>query len=263
MSLLGFKSTHGIEKTELFRAAGKVTQSRGLIFEAHLPNAAVGSLARILPAGAGLRDFERAAMAEVIGFRNKRAMLMAFDDLAGLNSGSLVVLEEEAPTVGVGSQLLGRALDGRGSPIDGGPPLSVGLERRGIYQRPSDPLKRTMIHEPLDLGIRAINAMLTCGKGQRVGIMAGSGVGKSILLGMMARNTSADVNVIALIGERGREVREFIERDLGTEGLKRSIVIVATSDQSPLLRMRAAFLACTVAEYFRDRGKDVLFMMDS
>jgi flagellum-specific ATP synthase len=157
-------------------------------------------------------------------------------------------------------------LDGRGEPIDGKGPLSVDNEtliERSLYQSPTHPLEREMIEEPLDLGIRAINGLLTTGKGQRVGIMAGSGVGKSVLLGMMARHTAADVNVIALIGERGRELREFIEKDLGPEGLARSVIVVATSDKSPLLRMRAAYLAMSVAEFFRDEGKDVLMLMDS
>jgi flagellum-specific ATP synthase len=177
-----------------------------------------------------------------------------------------VLLRKKASTVMVGEALLGRVLDGRGNPIDGKGPLNLSsrsFEERSLYQKPSHPLERAMITEPLDLGVRAINGMLTTGKGQRVGIMAGSGVGKSVLLGMMARHTAADINVIALIGERGREVREFIERDLGPEGMKRSVVVVSTSDKSPLLRMRAAYLATTIAEYFRDQTKDVLLMMDS
>jgi flagellum-specific ATP synthase len=148
-------------------------------------------------------------------------------------------------------------------PIDGKGPLIGQLELRGLYQKPTHPLERKRIEDPLDLGIRSINGLLTCGKGQRLAIMAGSGVGKSVLLGMMARHTKADINVIALIGERGREVREFIENDLGPEGLKRSVLIVSTSDRSPLLRMRGAYLAATVAEFFRDQGKDVLLLMDS
>jgi flagellum-specific ATP synthase len=189
---------------------------------------------------------------------------MPFEDAPGVNNDSLVLLRKKNSVVRVGPGLLGRVLDGAGEPIDGKGPLQAkGLEERGLYHAPSHPLERSMIREPLDLGVRAINGLLTCGKGQRVGIMAGSGVGKSVLLGMMARNTRADVNVIALIGERGREVREFVEKDLGPEGLARSVVIVATSDKSPLLRMRAAFLAATVAEYFRDQQQDVLFLMDS
>lgn len=248
----------------LYHEAGKITKSVGLIYEAHLPGASVGSICRILAS----RDPQSNAGvdAEVIGFRDKRVILMPFEEAPGVNNDSLVVLRERASTASVGGCLLGRVIDGRGAPIDGkGPLVSPGtvLEERSLYQKPSHPLSRAIIREPLDLGIRSLNGLITCGKGQRVGIMAGSGVGKSVLLGMMARHTAADVNVIALVGERGREVREFIERDLGTEGLKRSVVIVATSDRSPLLRRRAAFLSATIAEYFRDQGKDVLLLMDS
>lgn len=248
-------------RTLLYREAGKLTKSLGLLYEAHLPGAAVGSICRIQSSAtaAGVE-------AEVVGFRDKRVLLMPFDDTRGVNNDSLVHLHERASTVRVGEALLGRVLDARGTPIDGKGPLfphGTTLEERGLYQKPSHPLERTMIEQPLDLGVRAINGLLTIGKGQRVGIMAGSGVGKSVLLGMMARNTSADVNVIALIGERGREVREFIEKDLGPEGMARSVIVVATSDKSPLLRMRGAFMASTIAEYFRDRNQDVLLMMDS
>jgi flagellum-specific ATP synthase len=253
-----------LEAAPLYRPSGKVQKSVGMIFEAHLPGARVGSLCRI--------ETDRLAgspvvHAEVIGFKDKRVLLMPFDDATGINNDSRVRLAQESSAVMVGEALLGRVLDARGNPIDGKGPLFSNPELEGewrtLYQKPSHPLEREVIRKPLDLGVRAINALLTCGRGQRVGIMAGSGVGKSVLLGMMARHTAADINVIALIGERGREVREFIERDLGPEGLARSVVIVATSDQSPLLRMRGAFLASTVAEYFRDQKKDVLLMMDS
>jgi flagellum-specific ATP synthase len=248
----------------LYTKAGKITKSIGLVFEAHLPGASVGSLCRILSSHDS--DSEMGFDAEVIGFKDKRVLLMPFEDAPGVNNDSLVILKNRISTVGVGNPLIGRVLDGRGVPIDGKGPLVSErgtLEQRGLYQKPSHPLERQKIEQPLDLGIRSINGILTCGKGQRLGIMAGSGVGKSVLLGMMARHTQADINVIALIGERGREVREFIENDLGPEGLKKSIVIVSTSDKSPLLRMRGAFLAATVAEYFRDQGKDVLLLMDS
>jgi flagellum-specific ATP synthase len=247
----------------LYHEAGKVTKCLGMIYEAHLPGAAVGSLCRIYPSGSG---GDEGIDAEVIGFRDKRVILMPFDDAPGINNDSRVVLRKRASTARVGDCLLGRVLDGKGEPIDGKGPLGAKgdpLIERSLYQQPTHPLEREMIREPLDLGIRAINGLVSCGKGQRVGIMAGSGVGKSVLLGMMGRYTNADVNVIALIGERGREVREFIERDLGPEGLKRSVVVVSTSDKSPLLRARGAFLATTIAEYFRDQGKDVLFLMDS
>lgn len=244
--------------------AGKITKSLGLIFEAHLPGASVGSICRILR-GRDLHS-QDGVDAEVIGFRDQRVLLMPFDDATGVNNDSLVVIREKSSTVSVGPELLGRVIDGRGNPLDGKGPIFARadrMEEKNLYSKPSHPLEREVIRQSLDLGVRSINGLLTIGKGQRVGIMAGSGVGKSVLLGMMAKHTTADVNVIALIGERGREVREFIERDLGPEGLARSVVIVATSDKSPLLRMRAAFLATSVAEYFRDQANDVLLMMDS
>ena len=253
-----------LAQTLLYTKAGKITKSIGLVYEAHLPGASVGSLCKILSSHepGSQHGFD----AEVIGFRDKRVLLMPFEDAPGVNNESLVILKNRISSVSVGTPLIGRVLDGRGVPIDGKGPLvsAIGrLEERGLYQKPSHPLERQKIEDPLDLGIRSINGLLTCGKGQRLGIMAGSGVGKSVLLGMMARHTKADINVIALIGERGREVREFLENDLGLEGLKRSVVIVSTSDKSPILRMRGAFLAATVAEYFRDQGKDVLLLMDS
>ena len=247
-----------------YHATGRVTKSVGLVFEANLPGASIGSICRILATDDPLG--KRGVDAEVVGFRDKRVMLMPFDEPHGINNESLVTLRRRASTVSVSNQLIGRVLDGLGQPIDGkGPILEVAGEThaRSLYAKPAHPLEREVIHEPLDLGVRAVNGMLTIGKGQRVGIMAGSGVGKSVLLGMMARHTAADINVIALIGERGREVREFIERDLGPEGMARSVVIVSTSDKSPLQRMRGAFLATTIAEFFRDQGKDVLLMMDS
>ena len=257
-----------LSQTLLYREAGKVTKSIGLVFEAHLPGAAVGSLCQIIPAGSSQLEYgsEYRVEAEVIGFRDKRVLLMPFEEAVGINNDSLVVLKQRSSTVTVGEFLLGRVLDGRGQPIDDLGAFNTTQfrsEERTLYHKPAHPLERQMINQPLDLGIRAINGLLTCGKGQRLGIMAGSGVGKSVLLGMMARQTAADVNVIALIGERGREVREFIERDLGPEGMKRSIIVVSTSDKSPLLRMRGAYLATTIAEYFRDQGKDVLLLMDS
>jgi len=248
----------------LYDGAGKVTKSVGLLFEAHLPGAALGSLCKILTSGDP--HSTHGIEAEVIGFRDKRILLMPLEEVSGINNESLVVLVRKSSSTVVGKALLGRVLDGRGCPLDELGPLNLSsdhYEDRKLYYKPTHPLKRRRIEQQLDLGVRAINGLLSCGKGQRMGIMAGSGVGKSVLLGMIARNTSADVNVIALIGERGREVREFIERDLGPEGLKKSVVVVSTSDKSPLLRMRGAFLATTIAEYFRDQGKDVLLLMDS
>ena len=253
-----------IRESAIYHQIGKITKSFGLLYEAYLPGVSLGSLCKITSKDRDGNKIEHEA--EVIGFKDRHAMLMPFDEIQGVNTESLVLMTEPVSSMLVGPELLGRVLNARGQPIDGKGPIVFDRrksQKRSLYQKPSDPLKRTMIEQPLDLGVKVINGLLTCGKGQRVGIMAGSGVGKSVLLGMMARNTAADVNVIALIGERGREVREFIERDLGAEGLKRSVVIVATSDSSPLLRMRGAFLAATVSEYFREMGKDVLLMMDS
>ncbi len=253
-----------LSRAMIYDEAGKITKTLGLLYEAYLPGASIGSICDVI-----LNEQDRFAQpieAEIVGFKDKRVFLMPFDEVSGINNDSIVRLKEKSSSVPVSMSLLGRVIDGRGAPIDGLGPLfsaEVETEHRSLYRKPTDPLSRTMIEEPLDLGVRAINGLLSCGKGQRMGIMAGSGVGKSVLLGMMSRNTAADVNVIALIGERGREVREFIERDLGPEGLKRSVVIVATSDSSALVRTRASFLAATIAEYFRDLGNDVLLMMDS
>ena len=248
----------------LYDEAGKITKTLGLLYEAYLPGAAIGSICDVVLNEA---DVSAAPVeAEIVGFKDKRVYLMPYDEVSGINNDSIVRLKQRSSSVPVSASMLGRVIDGRGIPIDGKGPLfgqEIETEYRGLYRKPVDPLARSLIEEPLDLGVRAINGLLTCGRGQRMGIMAGSGVGKSVLLGMMARNTAADVNVIALIGERGREVREFIERDLGPEGLKRSIVVVATSDSSALIRTRASFLAATIAEYFRDLGNDVLLMMDS
>ncbi len=188
--------------------------------------------------------------------------LMPLGDLSGIGPGSVIIARKSQPIVKVGNDMLGRVLDGMGEPLDGKGPLMLDSEMP-LYGKPYNPLKKRRIDEPLDLGIRSINGLLTVGKGQRMAIMAGSGVGKSVLLGMMARHTKADVNVIALIGERGREVNEFLEKDLGEEGLKRSVVVTAISDQPSLIRIRGAYLATTIAEYFRDQGLDVLLMMDS
>ncbi|MGE4234028.1 MAG: FliI/YscN family ATPase [Bacteriovoracia bacterium] len=248
-----------MSKLILYRETGKLSRSIGLVFEGYLPGATLGSMVQI---SQGSNSIE----AEVVGFKDKKVMLMPLNDAHGLGSSSRIFLSQIEATIPVGDFLLGRVIDGKGIPIDEKGDLLGGKktsDRRGIYATSINPLEREMISKPLDLGIRALNGLLTCGKGQRMGIMAGSGVGKSVLLGMMAKNTNADVNVIALIGERGREVREFIEKDLGPEGLARSVLVVATSDKSPLLRMRGAFIATAIAEYFCEQGKDVLLMMDS
>ncbi|MBN8554433.1 MAG: FliI/YscN family ATPase [Deltaproteobacteria bacterium] len=240
-----------------FPVYGHVTNVLGLVIEGYCADAPVGATCEIFSL-----DHRNSCLAEVIGFKDDKVVLMLLGELQGIGLGSAIALKNSAATVKVGPQMLGRVLDGLANPIDGGIPLEC-EEEFSIYSSPINPLKRARISEPLDLGIRAVNGLLTIGKGQRVGIIAGSGVGKSVLLGMMARSTQADVNVIALIGERGREVREFIEKDLGSESLSRSIIVCATSDVSPVVRMRAVFVAATIAEYFRREGKNVLFMMDS
>ena len=246
-----------IEGCKTRRSIGQVVGMTGLIIEGSGPPSSVGDVCQIINEKTSTR-----IIAEVVGFRNQRVLLMPLGDRLGIAPGSLIISRGQRATTGVGPRLLGRVIDGLGNPIDNRGPLEY-HEEIPIYRDPLNPFARSRIKEPLDLGIRSINALLTCGKGQRLGIMAGSGVGKSVLLGMMARYTMADVNVIALIGERGREVREFIERDLGTEGLERSVVVVATSDQPPLVRMRGAFLATAIAEFFREKNRDVLLMMDS
>jgi flagellum-specific ATP synthase len=233
----------------------------GLIVEATGLEAEVGEVCTI-DTGRG----RPAVPAEVVGFRAGRTLLMALGDATGVGPGARVVASGAPFRVEVSDALLGRALDGLGRPFDGGGPLTAPGARvrtRAAEASPPDPLTRPRIHERVSLGVRALDALVPCGRGQRLGIFAGSGVGKSSLLGMIARSTSAQVNVICLVGERGREVREFIERDLGPEGMARSVVVVATSDQPALVRIKAAFTATTIAEHFRDAGADVLLMMDS
>jgi flagellum-specific ATP synthase len=236
---------------------GKVTQVIGLVVEASGPACRLGAVCDI-----HTRDGRSPLAAEVMGFREDRVLLMPLEEIRGIAPGCRVVARRSRASVRVGADLLGRVVDGTGIPIDGRGPVR-GSADYPLYAAAVNPMKRRRIHEPLDLGIRAVNGLLSVGCGQRMGIFAGSGVGKSVLLGMIARQTAADVNVIALIGERGREVNEFIERDLGPEGLKRSVVVVATSDRLPLIRTRGAFLATAIAEYFRDQGGRVNLMMDS
>jgi len=200
--------------------------------------------------------------AEVVGFRDNRVLVMPLGEVRGIGPGSRLMYEPDNPSVPVGPGLLGRILDGLGHPLDGKGPVPA-TTSYPLYSPSLNPLDRARITKPLDLGVRAINGLLTCGGGQKVGIFAGSGVGKSVLLGMMCRQTAADVTVLALIGERGREVKEFIEKELGEEGLRKTVVIAATSDQPPLVRLRGAFIATAIAEYFRDQGRDVLLLMDS
>ena len=239
-----------------FRKLGKVVNVVGLTIESVGPDARLGDVCRIVPDTAEAEP----VMAEVVGFRDRRTLLMPLDQVEGIRLGCSVENTGYPLTVTVSEELLGKTLNGLGQPVDGVP------VRGGNYPveaPPPDPLRREIIDTVLPLGVRAVDGIMTVGKGQRIGIFAGSGVGKSTLMGMFARNTKADINVIALIGERGREVREFIERDLGEEGMRRSVVVVATSDRPALERKKAALTATAIAEYFRDRGKDVLLMMDS
>lgn len=237
------------------KVKGRISKVIGMVMESNGPYASLGDLCYI-------RSRDKKYRAEVIGFRDNRVLLMPLNDIEGVSPGCVVIATGTPLTIKVGDGLLGRVLNGLGQPIDGKGDLKT-EEKHPVHNSPPRPLKRERITEHLATGIRAIDGLLTLGKGQRMGVFAGSGVGKSILLGMIARNTEADVNVIALIGERGREVRDFIERDLGEEGLSRSVVVAVTSDESPLIRLKGAFVATAIAEYFRDKGKDVLLIMDS
>jgi flagellum-specific ATP synthase len=255
---LDFKRYYNaLDRSNPILARGKITKVVGLLTEAWGPVSSVGSICDI-EAAAGFPPVK----AEVMGFRDDRILLMPLGDLKGIGPGTSVVARHKTAEIGVGCGLLGRVVDALGNPLDGKGHLRVDAHYP-VYADPTNPTSRVRIKEPIDTGIRAINGLMSIGCGQRMGIFSGSGVGKSILLGMIARKTAADVNVIALIGERGRELNDFLERDLGEEGLKRSVVIVATSENLPLIRMRGAFVATTVAEYFRDRGMKVLLMMDS
>lgn len=241
-----------------YRMKGKVVNIVGLTIESLGPEAKLGDICLIYP-DAG--EDAKPAMAEVVGFKDKKTLLMPYESVEGIGFGSIVENTGAPLAIQVSNELLGQTLDGLGRPT--GESVSVNGYTYSVEASPPDPMSRDIIEDVLPLGVKAVDGLITIGKGQRVGIFAGSGVGKSTLLGMFARNTKADVNVIALIGERGREVREFIERDLGPEGMKRSIVVVATSDKPALERNKAAKTATAIAEYFRDQGKDVLLMMDS
>lgn len=247
-----------LEGATLVKMHGKVTQVIGLVVESEGPAVKVGEICNIYAKD----DAGRATLAEVVGFKSNKVLLMPLGEMSGIGPGCEVRSTGKPMVVKVGMELLGRVLDGLGNPIDGKGPLHS-TETYPIYNNPPNPVTRPRIKEHIATGIRAIDALLTFGKGQRIGIFSGSGVGKSTTLGMVARNTSADINVVALIGERGRELRDFIEKDLGEEGLKRSVVICATSDQPALVRMKGAYVGTAIAEYFRDQGKDVMFMMDS
>jgi flagellum-specific ATP synthase len=251
------KTTARLRTVEPAVRFGVITKVVGTIVEGMVPGARVGSACDIYPDTGG-----PSIGAEVVGFRDHVVVLMPLGDVRGVQLGSEVRLRRVEARAPVGRAFLGRVVDGEGRPIDDGPAITA-TTSRPLYAQPPKPLTRASVERPLDLGVKALNGLLTCGEGQRLAIMAGSGVGKSTLMGMIARHTKADVNIIALIGERGREVGHFLARDLGEEGLRRSVVIAATSDQSPLLRIRGAYFATALAEHFRDEGARVLLMMDS
>ena len=248
--------TAALNRIEPVRTEGEIVELVGLIVESRGPAAAMGDFCEIRTRGG------RPIRTQVIGFRDGRVLSMPLEETDGLCLGDRIIGRGGEGDVDVSSHLRGRVLDGFGLPMDGGPPI-LATETRPLYARPPSPMDRAHIEEPLTTGIRVIDGLLPCGKGQRIGIFGGSGVGKSTLLGSMARSSSAGVNVIALIGERNREVRSFIEHDLGPEGMRRSVVVVATSDRPAPLRVRACFVALAIAEYFRDQGEDVLLVMDS
>ena len=252
------KFMDAIQSCESIKMNGKITQVIGLVIESQGPNVSLGELCYVC----SRLDNVEPIPAEVVGFRGGFVLLMPIGEMQGIGPGCEVISAQKVLKVKVGKQLLGRIVDGLGNPMDGKGPLSAAQEYP-LHATPPHPLSRPRITESLYVGVRAIDGAMTIGSGQRIGIMAGSGVGKSTLLSMVARNTEADVSVIALIGERGREVKEFIERDLGEEGLKRSVVVVATSDQPALVRIKGAMTATAIAEYFRDQGMKVILMMDS
>ncbi|MDD5722886.1 MAG: flagellar protein export ATPase FliI [Syntrophales bacterium] len=246
-----------VREVDPIRAYGKVTEVTGLLVKGYNPGTSIGDMCRICADGQNRR-----IAAEVMGFRDGEVLLMPLDGLEGVGPGCKIFSSGKRAQVKVGDSLLGRVIDGLGNPVDDKGTIEA-REEYPIYADSINPLKRGRIRESMDLGIRVINGLLSCGKGQRMGVFAGSGVGKSFLLGMIAKNTQADINVIGLIGERGREVREFIETNLGEEGLAKSVLVVATSDSHPLIRLRAAYVATSISEYFRDQGMDVLLMVDS
>ncbi len=246
-----------IENKLPYEKIGKIVASRGMVYEASVPRAVLGSNVEFIA-----ENGER-SLGEVVAISGQNCMVMPYDEISGINSETRIHLKDIVTEVNICAGMLGRVIDFQGNPLDNKGPIQGTFERRSIFGTPMNPLDRPPIREALDTGINSINCFITAGKGQRLAIMAGSGVGKSVLMGMIARNTNADINVIALIGERGREVLEFIQSDLGEEGLKRSVVVVATSDTSALIKTKAAYTATTIAEFFRDQGQDVLLMMDS
>jgi len=246
-----------IENKVPYEKIGKILGSKGMVYEASVPRAVLGSNVEFVA-----ENGER-SLGEVVAIQGQNCMVMPYNEISGINSETKIHLKDIVTEINISPNMLGRVIDFQGNPMDGKGPIEGPHEKRSIFGVPLNPLDRPPIREPLDTGINSINCFITAGKGQRLAIMAGSGVGKSVLMGMIAKNTNADISVIALIGERGREVLEFIQSDLGEEGLKRAVVVVATSDTSALIRMKAAYTATTIAEYFRDQGQDILLMMDS
>ncbi len=246
-----------VERCTTLSQQGKVARVIGLVISSTGPSASIGEVCRIYPSEGG-----PPVLAEVVGFRDRQVMSMPLGEMRGINPGSIVEATGQTLRIGVGDQLLGRVLGGLGRPIDSLGPLLCD-QYRHVHAEPPHPLLRKRITQPMITGIRSVDSFVTCGRGQRLGIFAGSGVGKSVMIGMIAKNSQADVNVIGLIGERGREVRDFLERDLGAEGLKHAVVVSVTSDQPALIKVKGALVATTIAEYFRDQGKNVILMIDS
>lgn len=255
MDLKGF--TKELKSADIYRYMGKIEKIVGLTIESSGPVCNMGDVCRIYS-----KDMQSHIYAEVVGFSEHRVLLMPYTDIEGIGPGSIVDNTGDKLMVKTGNKLIGRIIDAIGNPLDGGPPIEY-TDSVPIAGVPVNPLVRPKIAEPIELGVKAIDGLLTIGKGQRMGIFAGSGVGKSTLMGMIARKVKADLNVIALVGERGREVREFIENDLGEEGMARSVVVVATSDQPAMMRNKCPMTATAIAEYFCSQGKDVLLMMDN
>ncbi|RMF60648.1 MAG: flagellar protein export ATPase FliI [Calditrichaeota bacterium] len=245
-----------VELVEPSRTLGKVNKVVGLVVESFGPEVSIGDLCYITT------KTGKQVRAEVVGFRGKEVLLMPLEETFGIDAGCFVARSDDPYCIGVGRELLGRVLDGTGKPMDGAGPLQT-RDLQLVHNMPPNPLQRERVRQPITTGVRVIDGLLTCGLGQRIGIFAGSGVGKSVLLGMIARNTNADVNVIGLIGERGREVRDFLERDLGEEGLRRSVVVAVTSEHASLIRVKGALVTTAIAEYFAGLGLNVMLMMDS
>jgi len=245
-----------LETCDCLTLEGRITRVVGLIAEGQGLGMSIGSLCLVET------EDQQTIRAEVVGFKEDRVLLMPYGDTRGIRSGSRVTYLDKSPRVDVDDAFLGRVVDGLGVPLDGKGPIHA-VRQYPLYGKPMNPMRRKPIRERMDVGITAINGLVTLGRGQRVAIMSGSGVGKSVLMGMMTRHTAADVTIIALIGERGREVKDFVEENLGVDGMKKTVVVAATSDSAPLVRMRGAYLATTLAEYFRDQGKHVLLIVDS